>query len=50
MAGMGFGCMVTFEDWTRAFGTWGEIGVRYILCRILEAGFDRVYWRTCGSG
>ena len=50
MAGMGFGCMVTFEDWTRAFGTWGEIGVRYILCRILEAGFDRVYWRTSGSG
>jgi hypothetical protein len=45
-----FSCMVTFEDWAYGAGTWGAVGIRYILRRIADAGFHRVFWRTSGSG
>lgn len=45
-----FSCMVTFEDWAAGVGTWGEIGVYYILRRIRDCGFYRVFWRVSGSG
>ncbi len=45
-----FSCMVTFEDWAYGAGTWGDVGIRYILRRLADAGFYRVFWRTSGSG
>jgi hypothetical protein len=45
-----FSCMVTLEDWTYGAGTWGEVGIRYILRRLADSGFYRVFWRTSGSG
>ena len=45
-----FNCMVTFEDWAQFGGTWGDIGIYYILRRLQDTGFYRVFWRTSGSG
>jgi uncharacterized lipoprotein YddW (UPF0748 family) len=47
---MRFTCMVTFEDWAEGAGTWGDVGIYYVLRRIQDAGFHRVFWRTSGSG
>jgi hypothetical protein len=47
-----FSAMVTLGDWAATHGVWGEPGVYYILRRMKDAGFRRVYWRTmdgCGQ-
>src|SRR5438045_3099959 len=47
-----FSAMVTLGDWAVVHGVWGEPGVYYILNRMRDAGFSRVYWRTtdgCGQ-
>lgn len=50
--GLKFSGMVTLGDWAVFHGVWGDPGVYYILKRMKDAGFLRVYWRTtdgCGQ-
>lgn len=44
-----FSCMVTIGDWAYGYGTWGRIGVARVLSKIRDAGFAKVYWRSCGG-
>ncbi len=49
---MKFSAMVTLGDWAIFRGAWGDPGVYYILKRMKDTGFSRVYWRTtdgCGQ-
>src|SRR2546427_6324142 len=47
---LSFSCMVTIEDWAVSAGTWGEVGAYYVLLRLRDSGFKRVYWRSSGCG
>ena len=45
-----FSCMMTMEDWSGRFGTWGEGGVAVMTQRLVDAGIPKALRRTGPAG